>query len=71
MGFPSGASGKEPNCQSKNITKFGFDPKSPGGGMKSTPEFLQGDPMDRGAYHAIVTGHTEPNMTEVTACTHI
>jgi len=58
MGFPRGASGKEPACQRRRHKKLKFDPwvgkiawrRS----WQPTPVFLPGDPMDRGAWWATV-----------------
>ena len=67
MGFPSGASGKEPNCQCRRHTKFGFDPKIPGGGDGNPFQYsCWENPMDgqRSLPGYSLQGHTEPNMTE-------
>ena len=55
LNFPVGASGKQPNCQSKRDR---FDPwagKIPWRrALQPTPEFCLENPMDRGAWQALV-----------------
>jgi len=57
-GFPGGLSGKEPTCQCKRLKRCGFNPwvrKVPWKrAWQLTPEFLPGNPMDRGAWKATV-----------------
>ena len=56
MGFPSGASGKEPACQCRRCKRRGFNPwvgKIPWR-REPTPIFLSGESMDRGAWRAMV-----------------
>ena len=56
MGFPSGASGKEPACQCRRCKRRGFNPwvgKIPWR-REPTPIFLSGETMDRGAWRAMV-----------------
>ena len=51
MGFPCGASGKEPACQCRRCKRRVLG-RSPGGGNGNPPQcFCLGNPMDRGAYH--------------------
>ena len=58
MGFPGGASGKEPACQCRRHKKCGFDPgliRSPGGGHGNPLQYSCLEiPMDRGAWRATV-----------------
>ena len=53
LGFPGGASGKEPMCQYRRHKRCGFNPwvgKIPlERAWQPTPVFLPGEPMDRGA----------------------
>ena len=61
VGFPGGASGKEPTSQCRRYKKCGFDAwvrKIPWRRTwQSTPVFLPGEfPMDRGAWWATVHG---------------
>ena len=55
LNFPGGASGKQPNCQSKRDR---FDPWAGTidwrGALQPTPEFCLKNPMDRGAWRALV-----------------
>ena len=57
-GFPDGAGGKEPACQSRRHKRNGFDPwvrKIPGGGHGNPLQYsCLEDPMDRGAWQAAV-----------------
>ena len=70
MGFPGGASGKEPSCQSRRHDRQGFDPW--GGKIpcrrawQSTPEFLE-NPKDRGAWRAAVHGvaQSRPRLSDL------
>ena len=59
-GFPGGISGKDPTCLCRRCKRCGFNPwvgKSPWRrALQPTPVFLPGDPMDRGAWGAIVHG---------------
>ena len=58
MGFPAGTGGKEPTCQSKRQKKCGFNPwigKIPWRrAWVQTLVFLPKNPMDRGAWRALV-----------------
>ena len=57
-GFPSGASGKEPPANSGDIRDVGLFPglgRVPGGGQP-TPAFLLENPMNNGAWQAMVLG---------------
>ena len=50
MGFPCGASGKEPACQGRRC-KRRVSGRSPGGGNGNPPQcFCLENPVDRGAY---------------------
>ena len=57
-GFPGGASDKEPTGQCRRHMRYKFNPwvgKSPGRRTwQPTPEFLPGNPMDRGAWWATI-----------------
>ena len=56
MGFPGGASGKEPTCHSRRHKRGGFDPwvgRSPGEGNNNPLQYsCLENPMDRGAWWA-------------------
>ena len=58
MGFPGGASDKEPACQCGDLRNTGSIPgsrRSPGGGHSNPLQYsCQEDPMDRGAWWAMV-----------------
>ena len=58
LGFPGGASGKEPTCKCRRFNRFGFDPwvgKIPWRRTwQPTPVFLPGESMERGAWWATV-----------------
>jgi len=58
MGFPGGASGKEPTCQCGRHKRLRFDPwvgKIPWRRKwQPTPVFLPGEGMDREAWWAVV-----------------
>ena len=62
-GFPGGASGEEPTCQSRKGKRRGFDPRV--GKIlwrkkwQPTPVFLLKNPMDRGAWLSITHGVTK------------
>ena len=57
-GFPGGASGKEPACQCRRCSKYVFDSwvrKIPWmSAWEPTLVFWPGEPMDRGAWQAMV-----------------
>ena len=60
LGFPGGASGKELTCQCRRLRDSGLIPgsgRSPGEGHDNPHQYscLQ-NPMDRGAWRAIVNG---------------
>ena len=62
-GFPGGASGKEPSCNTEDIRDAGLTPglgRSPGGELGNPLQysFLE-NPMDRGAWWATVRGVTQ------------
>ena len=62
-GFPGGASGKEPTCQSRRHKRHKFHPwlgKIPWRrASQPTPVFLLENPVDRGVWQATVHGVTE------------
>ena len=68
MDFPSGASGKEPSCQSRKHKRCGFNPwvrKIPWRGNGSPLQYPRlGNPTDRGAWQATVHGAAESDTTE-------
>ena len=71
MGFPSGASGKEPTCQSRRRERLGFNPwvgKIPWRReWQSTPVFLPGESHgQRSLVGYSPWGHQELDMTEAT-----
>ena len=70
MGFPGGASGKEPTCQCRDIREAGSTPGSgrcPGGGHGKPLQYsCLENPLDRGAWRAAVHGVAESDMTEAT-----
>ena len=51
VGFPGGASDKEPTCQCKRCKRHGFDPW-----VKPLQYSCQENPMDKGAWRATVHG---------------
>ena len=59
-------SGKEPTCQCRRHKRCGFDPgsgRSPGGGHGNPLQYsCLENPMDRGAWQAIVYGVTKSQM---------
>ena len=65
-----GLSGKEPTCQCRRRKRQGFDPwvrKIPWKrAWQPTPVFLLENPMDKGAWWAIVHRVAESDMTEAT-----
>ena len=64
MGFPGGTSGKGPACQCRRHKRYGFDPWRRA--WQPTLAFLLENPMDRGAWWAMVHRVTEWDTTEVT-----
>ena len=60
LGFPGGASGKEPPCKARSIMRCGFNPElggSPGGGHGSPLQYsCLENPMDRGVRQTTVHG---------------
>ena len=68
MGFPGGASGKEPACQCRRCKRLGFDPwvgKIPWRkAWQPTPVFSWKNPMDRGAWWATAHGVAK-NQTDL------
>ena len=55
MGFPSGASGQEPECQRRDAGSVPGLGRSPGGGNGSPLQnYCLENPMDRGAWWATV-----------------
>ena len=66
LGFPGGASSKEPACQCRKPKRCRLDPgsgRSPGGGDSNPLQYswLE-NPMDRGAWWATVHGVTSSQM---------
>ena len=63
LGFPGGASGKEPTCKARNIIRCRFNlesGRSPGGGHGSPLQYYcLENPTDRGAWQATVYRATE------------
>ena len=63
MGFPGGSSGKEPTCNAEDIRDMGSIPglgRSPGGENGNPLQYsCLENPMDRGAWRAIVHGVTK------------
>ena len=63
LGFPGGASGKEPACWCRDIRDLGSVPgsgRSPGGGHGNPLQYsFLANPLDRGAWRAIVHGVTK------------
>ena len=70
VGFPGGASDKPPACQCKKHKRLQFDPwvrKIPGEGNGNPLQYsCLEDPMDRGAWRAIVHGVAESDTNETT-----
>ena len=71
LGFPGGASGKEPDCQCRRCKRCGFDPlvgKIPWKRVwQPTLVFLPGESHEqRSLVGYSPWGHTEPDTTEVT-----
>ena len=62
-GFPSGASGKESTCQCRKPRRCEFDPwvrkNTWNRKGQPTPVFLPENPVDRGAWQAVVHGVTK------------
>ena len=73
MGFPGGASGKEPACSTGDIRDIGSIPgsgRSPGGGNANTLQHsCLENPMDRGAWRATVQGLQRVRATWHTVAT--
>ena len=69
MGFPDGASGKEP-ASAGDVRDVGLIPewgRSPEGGHSNSLQYsCLKNPIDRGAWWAMVHRVTESDMTEVT-----
>ena len=65
MGFPGGPDGKESAWNAGDLGSVPGSGKSPGG-ANGNPLQYSGleNPMDRGAWRAIVPGVTESEMTE-------
>ena len=73
MGFPDGASGKEPACQCQRLKDAGSNPGLgifPGGGHGNPLQYsCLENPMDRGAWRA--TGHVvTKNWTQLSNRVH-
>ena len=76
MGFPDGASSKEPVCQCRKCKKWGFNPwvrKIPWRrSWQPTPVFLPGESHgQRSLMGCSPQGHKESDTTEVTEHAHI
>ena len=62
--FPGGFSGKEPACQAGDTDSIPRMGRSPGEGNGNPLRCsCLGNPMDRGAWQAIVHGFSELDMT--------
>ena len=63
MGFPGGASSKEPTCNAGDIRDIGLIPvlgRSPGGGHSNSLQYsCRENPMDRDAWQASVHRDTQ------------
>ena len=75
LGFPGGASGKEPACCWRRLKRHGFDPwvgKIPWRRARQpTPVFLPGEPHGQRSLAGYSPwGREESDTTEVTAHTH-
>ena len=69
LGFPGGASGKEPACQCWRHKRLGFNPwvkKIPEGGLSNLQYSCLENPTDRGAWWATVHRVAQSDMTEAT-----
>ena len=68
--FSGGASGKEPACQHRRHKRHGYDPwvrkTSWRGAWQHTPVFMPGEPLDGGAWRALVRRVSESDATKVT-----
>ena len=59
-GFPGGASGDEPACQSRDVGSIPGSGRSPGGGHGNPLQYSYlENPMDKGSRQAIVRGVTK------------
>ena len=74
LGFPGGASGKEPTCQCRRHKRCGFDlgqRRSPGGGHGNPHQYsCLENPMDRGAWWVTAHRAAESDTTEATQHPH-
>ena len=60
MGFPSGSEGKEMACNARDLGLIPGEGRFPGKGNDNPPQCsCLGNPMDRGAWQAIVQGVTK------------
>ena len=60
LGFPGGSDGKEFSCTVGDLGSFPELGRSPGGGHDNPVQYsCLGNPMDRGAWRAIVHGFAE------------
>ena len=67
MGFPGGASGKEPACQCRRLKSCGFDLWVGKMAWQALPVFLPGETHgQRSLLGYSPWGHTESDMTEAT-----
>ena len=76
VGFPGGASSKEPACQCRRHKRRGFDPsvrRIRGGGIRQpTPVYLPGESCGQSSLVGYSPqGLREPDKTETTQHTHI
>ena len=63
--FPGGSAGKESACNAGDLGSFSGSRRSPGEGHGNPPQYsCLGNPMNRGAWWAMVHGVAESDMTE-------
>ena len=66
MGFPGGSEGKKFTCSEGHLGSIPELGGSPGGGHGNPLQYsCLENPMDRGAWQAMVHGVTELNMTQL------
>ena len=71
-GFPGGSDGKESACNVGDLGSVPGSGRSPGEGNGNPLQYsCLGNPMDRGAWQAIVHGVTESDMTEQLTLTYL
>ena len=67
QGFPGGLVGKESTCNAGAVGSIPWSGRSFGGGHGNPLQYsCLENPMERGAWQAIVHGVTESDVTEVT-----